>query len=410
VFLPVVVCAVFLIGIAPVPSVWPMYQFAPHHDAVFWAREPAYHWRYDAGGKINGGLAVSGDALYVETFAPAAVALDRRNGRMLWSRPLPNLAMTTPIVSDGLVIVGTGRDEVGIDTGDRLVWSRPGGDEIAGLDARSGAVRWSYKTPGEDMPTPALSRIGNRDAIVFANGDDHVRALDVRTGRLLWSRPITGVSTMASAASAGGIVYVLAGLSALSHRPDRIYAVRAANGAIEWSAPYGNADVSPTFANGMLFVEDAQTFSAPADSDAFNDVEAISAANGRLRWRYESEPGFFTSIGTNEQAIAGVVDRGVLFQSLPAARRFAAFDVAGGRLLWSVQTHAAVKMSAVTANGRVYVGDTAGIFYTLSEGTGRILSERDFDAPFTCSSPVIVGSTLYVADGAAIVALPLRAS
>jgi outer membrane protein assembly factor BamB len=391
-----------------IPFVWPMYQFAPDHNAVFSAREPAYEWRYEAAGKINGGLALSGDTLYIETFAPAAIALDRRSGHVLWSAPLPDLAMTTPIVADGVVVVGTGRDEVGIDTGDHLVWSRPAGDEVDALDARTGAKRWSYKTRGEDMPSAALVHVDGRDAIVFANGDDHVRALDVRSGRPLWSTSIPGVSTMASAAAVNGIVYVVAGLSAGSHRPDRVYAVRAHNGALAWSAPYGNADVSPTIAGGSIFVEDAQTVAAATDRNAFNDVEALVAATGRLRWQYTSEAGFFTSVGTNEEAVAGVVDRGVLFQSLPAARQFAAFDAASGRVLWTVRTQAAVKMSAVIAGGRVYVGDTAGMLYTLAEGTGRTLSERAFNAPFTCSSPVIAGFTLYVADGAAVVALPLQ--
>ncbi|MBV8374252.1 MAG: PQQ-binding-like beta-propeller repeat protein, partial [Candidatus Eremiobacteraeota bacterium] len=368
----------FALALGAVPLVWPMYQFAPEHNAVFAVAEPPYHWRYDAAGKINGGLAVSGNMLFVETFAPAAIALDRRTGRPQWNAPLPNLAMTTPIVADGLVVVGTGSDNVGIDSRDRLVWSRPRGDEVAALDARTGAIRWTYQTQGEDMPSPALVQVRNRDAIVFANGDDHVRALDLHTGRPLWTTAIQGVSTMASAAASGGIVYVLAGLSAGSHQPDRIYAVRSSNGSIVWSAPYGNADVSPTIAGGTLFVEDAQTISAPADRDAFNDVEALAAATGRLRWQYTSGTGFLTTVGTNEEAIAGVVDRGVFFQSLPAARRFAAFDAADGRLLWSVRTVAAVKMSAVVASGRVYVGDTAGMLYTISEGTGSVLSERTF--------------------------------
>jgi outer membrane protein assembly factor BamB len=396
------------VALGTVPFVWPMYQFAPAHNAVFPSAEPSYRWRYDAGAKINGGLAISGNTLYIESFAPAAIALDRRNARLLWKTPLPNLAMTTPIVAGGFVVVGTGRDQVGIDTGSRLVWSRPQGDEIAALDARTGAIRWTYRTQGEDMPSPALVRVYDRAAIVFANGDDHVRALDLRTGRLLWSTALGGVSTMASAAALDGVVYVLAGLSAASHQPDRLYAVRASNGRVAWSAPFGNADVSPTVADGLLFVEDAQTISAPADRNAFNDVEAIEAATGSLRWRYASEAGFLTTAGTNEQAVAGVVDRGVLFQSLPAARRFAAFDVRSGTVLWSTPTLAAVKMSAVIANGRVYAGDTAGTLYTFSEGTGRVLSERVFGAPFSCSSPVIVGSTLYVADGSAVVALPLR--
>jgi outer membrane protein assembly factor BamB len=76
-------------------------------------------------------------------------------------------------------------------------------------------------------------------------------------------------------------------------------------------------------------------------------------------------------------------------------------------VLWSTPTKAAVKMSAVARDGRIYVGDTAGVFYVLAEGDGRILDRAQYGAPFTTSSPVIVGQTLYVANTADVLAMPL---
>ncbi len=384
-----------------------MYQYQPDHNAVF-PGTAAYRWHFEAGGKINGGLAVVGDALYCESFSRELVALDRRSGRVLWRAHLANIAMSTPIVADGVVIVGTGKDNVLVDNGRRLIWGVRGGDEIAAFDAGTGRLRWRFKTVGEDMPSPAFVSTGERDAIVFGNGDGHVRALDVRTGHLLWSVAVDGVSTMSSSVAAQGIVYVLAGVSAAMHRPDHVYAMRAGDGRIVWSAPYGNADASPVLGDGRVFVEDAQMVAGPSTADAINDVYALDAASGHLEWARNSSPGSFTKIGTNEEAIAAALDRGVLFQSLPAARRFAAYDAAQGRVLWVVATQAAVKMSAVALDGRIYVGDTAGILYTLDEGSGRVLSRRRFDAPFSCSSPVIVGKTLYVANDSTIFAVPLR--
>ncbi len=384
-----------------------MYQYYPSHNAVFASAEPAYNWRFSAGAQINGGLSVVGDRLYFETFAPELIALDRSSGRLIWRARLPNIAMTTPIVADGLVVVGTGKDNVLVDDGRRLVWGVHGGDEIAAFDASSGRERWSFKTAGENMPSPALVHIVDRDAIVFANGDDHVRALDVSTGRLLWSIPVDGVSTMASAAAQDGVVYVLAGPSARMHRPDHVYAIRPADGRIVWSAPYGNADDSPVVGDGRVFVEDAQMVSGGTRDDAVNDVYALDLASGRLVWAHNSGTGYFTTVGTDEEAIAGLVDRGTLLQSLPAARRFAAYDDAQGRVLWAISTEAAVKMSAVALDGLVYVGDTAGVLYTIDEGNGRIIAQRRFPQPFTCSSPVIVGATLYVANDESIYALPV---
>lgn len=385
-----------------------MYQYAPDHNAVFADTGPAYSWRFDAGGQINGGLAVVGNALFAETFAPSVIALDRTDGKLLWKTRMPNVVMTTPIVADGLVIVGTGRDRVALDNGRTLIWGSPGGDEVAALDQTSGRVVWTYKTVGEDMPSPALVTIGGRDAVVFANGDDHIRALDARSGHLIWSTPMLGVSTMASAAAANGVVYVLAGVSADMHVPDHVYAVRASDGDILWAAPYGNADDSPVVAEGHVVVEDGQVFPGPASANASNDVYALDSESGRLIWGKRSDPGYFTSTGTNEEAIAALIQGGVVFQSFPAARRLVAFDLQTGHAIWSVATQAAVKMSAIAAGDRLYFGDTAGFLYTVQEGDGRVLSRRYFGRPFTCSSPVLVGSTLYIANNDRIFALPMR--
>ncbi|MGH7738197.1 MAG: PQQ-binding-like beta-propeller repeat protein [Candidatus Tyrphobacter sp.] len=383
-----------------------MYQYAPSHNAVF-SGSHAYSWRFSARAKINGGLAVVGDTLYADTFAGTLVALNRRNGHLLWRAHLSNVVMTTPIVADGVAIVGTGRDHTLFEDGRRLVWGVSGGDEVAAFDTGTGRLRWSYRTVGEDMPGAALVSVGGRDAVVFANGDGHARALDVRTGHLLWSAAIGGVSTMGSAVTAGALVYVISGYAAAMHRPDHVFALRADDGARVWSAPYGNADDSPVLGDGRLFIEDAQRINGPSNADAMNDVYALDLSSGHLVWSRNAGVGFFTRTGTNEQAIAAMFDRGALFQSLPAARRFTAYAGDQGRVQWSMLTQAAVKMSAVAAGGRVYVGDTAGVLYTIQEGSGRVLSRRHFSKSFTCSSPVVVGKTLYIADDDAIYALRL---
>jgi outer membrane protein assembly factor BamB len=390
-----IAASIALLGAAP--PTWPMYQYRPDHNAVF-GGGGGYQWSQNVGAKNNGGIAVVGNTMYVETFAPSVVALDRRSGRVLWRTPMPNKAMTTPIVVDGLVIVGTGEDNTLYKTSHELVWGIPGGDEVAALSAKTGRIVWTYRTVGEDMPSPALVQIGRRKAIVFANGDDHVRALDVRTGKPIWGTPVIGVSTMASAAAEDGVVYVLAGTSADMHIPDHVYAVRASDGHVLWKAPYGNADCSPVLAGGIIAVEDGPIVGGPGDRNAMNNVYALDAQTGRLVWTKGSARGYFTLVSSNEQAIAGLIDNGVLFDSLEAPRRFAAFDLKSGKVLWSIPTAAAVKMSAVAFDRRLYFGDTAGVFYTVAESDGRVLSRKRFPRPFTPSSPVIVGHTLYISD------------
>jgi outer membrane protein assembly factor BamB len=388
-------------------AVWPMYQFFPHHNAVF-AGNDAVSWRRDFGAKINGGLALVGDTIYGDSFDGRVWAVNARTGALRWSAQTGGVVMTTPVVAGNTVIVGTGTSRVLVQTANRLIWGRPQGDAIVAFDARSGRVRWRYATAGEDMPSPALARVRGDDAVIFANGDDRVRALRVRDGRLLWQRTVNGIASMSSAANDRGAIFVVVGGAPNSKISDSLLALDAQTGRLLWSAPYGNADCSPAVAYRRVFVQgSASDASRPAGHDAFNIVYAVDEGTGKLRWRWYSGYGTFTGVGSDEQGVAGLAADDALYQAIPVSDVFAAFDAASGRVRWSIHTEAAVKMSAVEKDGILYFGDTGNTWYMVEARTGRMLLRRRFPSYFTVSSPVIRGRTLYVANTTVLYALPL---
>jgi outer membrane protein assembly factor BamB len=387
---------------------WPMYQYFAHHNAVFAQPRFTASWSRRLGGKINGGLAFSGNALFVESFDGRVTALDARTGAVLWSTPVGGVVMTTPIVANGIVVVGTGTSAELIESASRVVWGRPQGDGIIALSAGSGRVLWRYRTVGEDMPSPALVRVRGENALIFANGDNHVRVLRLRDGRLLWRRAVDGIATMSSAAVSNAYAYVVIGGTAYSKTGDSLLKIGPADGRIVWRARYGNADCSPTIAFGRVFVEGSSAdANRPATRNAFNDVVAIDESTGKLRWRWYSQYGTFTGAGSDEEGIAGMAADGMLYQAIPATNEFVAFDALTGRVRWSIHTDAAVKMSAVERNGRLYFGDTGHTLYTLDAKTGRIEERRWYPAFFSASSPVIFGDTLFVANDQIVRAVPL---
>jgi outer membrane protein assembly factor BamB len=388
-------------------SVWPMYQYRADHNAVFASPNLRVSWARRLGGKINGGLAFSDGAIFVESFDRRVSALDARTGRVLWSAHVPNIVMTTPIVADRLVIVGTGTAHVLTQTARRLIWGRPQGDEIIALDEGTGRMRWRHKTVGENMPSPALVKIRGADAIVFANGDDHLRALAVRDGRTLWERAVPGIASMSSAAVHDGRAFVVIGDGSHSGTRDRLIAVDPAGGRIVWGAPYGNADCSPAIARGTVFVEGSNADATHPQPNAFNDVEAVDERTGTLRWRWFSGYGRFTSAGSDEEGVAGLAADGAFYEGIPATSEFIAFDARSGRIRWRLKTEAAVKMSAVEKDGTLYFGDTGHTFYAVNAKNGRVLLRRPFPTYFTVSSPVIFGQTLYVANDDVVRAMPL---
>jgi outer membrane protein assembly factor BamB len=395
---------------APIgPHTWPMYQYQPDHNAAFPGPSRAFSWHRKLGGKVNGGLAVVDGTVYVESFDKRLYALDAQDGGIKWTANMQNIAMTAPIVADGVVVVGTGSNRPLKESARETIWGRPEGDYIQAFSVRDGLLVWQQRTVGENMPTPALVRVNGENTLVFANGDNHARALRLRDGQLIWSFPTQGIATMSSAAAAGNMVYFVSGVPSPGSLHDSLYAVDGTTGANLWRVPLGNVDCSPTIENATIFVEGSGADSKrPADTSTFSDVVAIDAATGRMKWSWRSAWGHFTPTASHEQAIAGLAVGGILYQSIPASSEFAAFDAAG-HTRWKIHTEEPVKMSAVLYNGKLYFGDTGHTLYVVDAATGQVVGGRTYPSYFTVSPPVIVGATLYITNDDTVLAIPLSA-
>ncbi len=167
-------------------------------------------------GRVNRGVAILGDTLFMATIDARLIAVDAKNGKQLWNvavaKPESGYAMTlAPLVVKDKVIVGTAGGEFGIR------------GFIAGYDAKTGKESWRFYTiPGpseaghETWPANSNSWehggasvwvTGSYDADLNLtywgignpgpdrNGDERagdnlyscsVVALDVDTGKLKW--------------------------------------------------------------------------------------------------------------------------------------------------------------------------------------------------------------------------------
>ncbi|HET9392029.1 MAG TPA: PQQ-binding-like beta-propeller repeat protein [Candidatus Rubrimentiphilum sp.] len=408
-------CSASLAASSPSGS-WPMYQKVPSHNAVLPPIRGLSAWKFEAGAKINGGLAVAGNTLFLDTFGNELIALDVRSGRVLWRARADNILMSTPVVADGLVYVGSGdntrlQGQTGASTfnppprGLHLspVWGKPAGDSLLAYDVSTGEKRWQYKTVGEDMPSAAYVN----DVLVFANGDLHSYGINAASGAVKWLHALPGLATMASATAAGDRVF----LSDCVEEPYHCetIAVDAATGSVAWRAPFGNSDSSPTYGDGQVFVSGIEDASTGALREGRAVVAAIDARTGRKAWVYMTkQAGPYTQVGSAERAIAGTYAGGVYYQAIPTHDELVAFDGKTGRLLWTMTSIAPIKMSPVVSDGRVYVGDTAGLFYEIDARSGRIRTSRLFKQPFTTSPPIVIGNFVLVAGDSTVYALPIR--
>ena len=187
-------------------------------------------------------------ALADDTLFSGGYALDPRDGAVRWR--LPDGA-TPGVVADGS-LYGYTQQAV-------FAW-----------DAQSGKQLWSYPLPDLIGNVPAVVNgvvyvgdIGDSPPAATP-GQPDTFALDARTGKLLWQAS-TGIGS-GSPLVVGGAVYV-GGFG------PAMFALDATNGHIVWRDNMAHARPStPATRNGVIY------FTA-------DGVYAVSAANGRIRWR-----------------------------------------------------------------------------------------------------------------------------
>ena len=97
---------------------------------------------------VKRGLALYRDRLFIGTSDAHVIALDAKTGRLVWDTPVGDTKVREGIA--GGVLAARGKVMVG--TTGTGVGAKPGGPQIVGLDAGTGAVAWRVNTiaqPGE---------------------------------------------------------------------------------------------------------------------------------------------------------------------------------------------------------------------------------------------------------------------
>jgi outer membrane protein assembly factor BamB len=218
---------------------------------------------------------------------------------------------------------------------------------------------------------------------------------------------------MASTMLEGGRAYVSTCRYVLPYHCTTL-ALDPDSGRILWQAPYGNADASPAYAQGTLFVSGLDYTRAgrrwPALQEAYAVVAALDAQTGKVKWAFhDSQVSLPSDVGTAERAVAGTYADGKYFQALPGRSVLLAFDAKTGAVLWQFRSVAPIKMSPLYYQGMLFAGDNSGVFYTIDASTGKALQLMTFRQPFSCAPPVLVGKTMIIAQNRFVHALPLDA-
>jgi outer membrane protein assembly factor BamB len=162
------------------------------------------------GATVSSSPAVVGGTVYIGSDDENLYALEARTGAVRWRFRTGGRVYSSPAVADGLVFVGS--------------MSR----RLHAVHAATGRAAWSYDAGGFVDASPAVAA----GVVYVSDSGGLVHAVSARTGARLWTRDLHADGA-SSPAVVGGTVYV-------GSEDGRLHALRARSGAPLWSTPIGD--------------------------------------------------------------------------------------------------------------------------------------------------------------------------
>jgi outer membrane protein assembly factor BamB len=263
-------------------------------------------------GRSDSRNAVVPDGVGPTTWRIAARQADHQN--ILWSTNLGSLSSGDPVVSDGLVWIGTNND---LKPQDEV--RRPDGGVLMCLDARNGKILYQYfsaRLPGgHDIDWPNSSQSGSplveKNRLWFCNNRREVICLDIgplleRTGepKLLWKVDMIGqlgivpravmVSGNTAHCSVAGYrdwIYVnTTNAMGYTHIPapdaPSLICLEKVTGKVKWQdhSPGKNL-LDVQHGSPMIAEVNGQALVMMGQGDGW--VRAFDALTGELRWKFD---------------------------------------------------------------------------------------------------------------------------
>jgi outer membrane protein assembly factor BamB len=255
--------------------------------------------------------AVAGNTVFVRAEADnkgQMLALDIASGKQRWTFRPKRLSsasngyfgghLTSPVVVDGTVFVGAGKEVYALDAATGAVgWTFVAQDYISSsatvssdriyisdfghlyaIDRQTGQLVWAFPTERSIYFSPVVAA----QTVLLTNGDTLV-ALDTTSGKPRWNLKVPGEELIPAA---------IQGSRGFAKSISTLYALDLASGKLLWRSHDVNFISLPVVAGDQVFV-----VSGMGQDTA---VAALDATTGRNTWKYA-----VASLATAAPVIAG---------------------------------------------------------------------------------------------------------
>ena len=291
-----------------------------HRLHAFGLADGQERWRVDVPGSFLS-PAVVDDKVFVRAEAGTEgflIALNRETGTQLWKFPFPSVGspydnvgghVTSPVIVDGLVIVGAAR-------------------LMIALDSASGAVVWQFESA-----KPIVSSATVVDSTVYFADFTHLYAVDLKTGKQQWLFTHDTVTLFFAPLVVGDRVITV------NH--DTIYALSRSDGHTIWQRSFNDKDVIPAASTAkQLYIK------------SVNQLWALDVQSGEVIWNYATTN--FLSLPALTAEYLYVVTRS------DGGSQLRMLQQADGKELWRSEDLQLSNSAPVITNGTVYVRTSNG--------------------------------------------------
>jgi outer membrane protein assembly factor BamB len=221
-------------------------------------------WRSDVASKseddpvIAGGIAYSSGILYVTNGYNELLAVDPKNGEILWRKTLPAPSRAAPTIMEDRVFVTT------LD------------GKLLAMNAADGASLWEYAGIHETASLlGAASPAANRQIVVPAFSSGEITALRVQNGSVAWSDNLSNLRNLgglASLAAIRALPVIDKGVVIAISFSGRLVAIDERTGTRIWQREISGSK-TPWLAGNHLFVISSE-----------NELVALGRDTGAIRW------------------------------------------------------------------------------------------------------------------------------
>jgi hypothetical protein len=304
-----------------------------------------------------------------------------------WSFNLGSRPGSSPVVSDGVIYVGT---------------------EFTGvyaIDAATRQQRWNQPLVASVRSAPA---VGTGVVVVSGNG---LYGLSTADGSILWQRPEIIANSDVSPMLVNGVVYI--GARGPGGFGVTMYAVNASNGANVWPAPVplpagfdNRATVAVAPELGLLFAGLGPNPQVVRPDAAPSSVVAMRLTDGSPAWNapavfIASTPPAGMSVGWVSSSGGSFTPQAAVF--VPAGQYVMAFSASTGLTLWvrvmpeTVNPVPPVVSTAAQQASTLYVAGASGRVYALDSNTGAdVAGGLTQSAGQVAGTLALAGTYLYV--------------